>query len=280
MSNDWTNKEVKHIVRDYFNMLRRDLAHQSYNKTEHRKYLILLLNKRSEGSIEFKHANISAALINMGLPYIKGYKPRFNYQKNILEKEIADYIKDNKSSLEKEFEQFASDLILPASRKEINFSAMLSEDPVISKLSGGEPSYRPIKINYLEREQNNRLLGEAGEELIIKYEKWRLINAGKAGLAEKVEWVSKEQGDGIGFDILSKNTNSTDRYIEVKTTKLSKETPIYLTKNELSFASTKEKGFFLYRIFNFDTSPQFFVKNGRYEEFCQLQPQSFKGFFT
>ena len=127
--------------------------------------------------------------------------------------------------------------------------------------------------------QNNRLLGEAGEDLILKYEKWRLIEAGKMSLADKIEWVSKEQGDGAGFDILSKNTNGTDRYIEVKTTKLSKETPIYLSRTELSFATLKQKDFFLYRVFNFDTSPQFFVKNGKYESFCQLQPQTFKGYF-
>lgn len=280
MSNDWTKDEVKHIVRDYFDMLRRELTHQAYNKTEHRKYLMSLLNKRSKGSIEFKHANISAVLINMGLPYINGYKPRFNYQKKILEKEITDFVVENKLPLEQEFEQFASELILPATGTDINFSTMMSEEPVISKVSVTEPIYKPIKTNYLEREQNNRSLGEMGEELIVRYEKWRLIEAGKNNLADKVEWISKDKGDGTGFDILSKNTNGTDRYIEVKTTKLSKETPIYLTKNELSFASLKESEFYLYRVFNFAATPQFFIKNGKYEGFCQLQPQTFKGFFT
>jgi hypothetical protein len=31
-------------------------------------------------AIEFKHQNISAAMLDLGLPYIRGYKPRSNYQ--------------------------------------------------------------------------------------------------------------------------------------------------------------------------------------------------------
>jgi hypothetical protein len=63
-----------------------------------------------------------------------------------------------------------------------------------------------------------------------------LINQGKEKLAEQVRWISKEEGDGAGFDILSRNLNGTDKYVEVKTTKLAKETPIFFTKNELDFS--------------------------------------------
>jgi hypothetical protein len=278
MNQDWTPKEVRLIVKDYFDMLQSELNHKGYNKTEHRKSLLPLLNKRSEGSVEFKHQNISAALINMGLPFIKGYKPRFNYQKHAIEKEISDFVKKDQAALEKEFEGFSSELVL-SKIKEIDFTKMLNEEPVLSQIKEDEPLFRPTKINYLEKEQNNRSLGEAGEGLIIKYEKWRLIDCGKEALANKIEWISKEQGDGTGFDILSKNVNGTDRYLEVKTTKLAKETPIYLTRTELSFASLKTSNFYLYRVFNFDTSPEFFIKNGKYENFCQLKPQTFKGYF-
>ncbi len=69
----WTKEEVKLIVDDYFKMLQLELIGKDYNKSEHRKSLSPLLNERSNGSIEFKHQNISAALINMGLPFIRGY---------------------------------------------------------------------------------------------------------------------------------------------------------------------------------------------------------------
>ncbi|HLF65933.1 MAG TPA: DUF3883 domain-containing protein [Saprospiraceae bacterium] len=89
---------------------------------------------------------------------------------------------------------------------------------------------KPIKINYLEQEQRNLALGIRGEQIAVEYERWRLTNIGKNSFAEKVEWIA-QYDDGAGFDILSRNDNGSDRYIEVKTTKLSKETPIFFTKN-------------------------------------------------
>jgi hypothetical protein len=276
---DWTREEVKLIVEDYFKMLQLEIDHKGYNKTEHRKSLIPHLQNRNDGSVEFKHQNISAVLINMGLPFIKGYKPRFSYQQ-LLEKEIGEYLERNKNILEGEFERFSenTEIVIPK-KKKTDYSHLLTEEPILSTVSEREPLYRPFKTNFLEKEQNNRKLGEAGEQFVIEYEKWRLTEAGTGNYADRIEWVSKEQGDGIGYDILSRNTNGTDRYIEVKTTKLSKETPIYLTKNEISFASSVENNFYLYRLFNFDVSPGIFIKNGDYNKNCALVPETFKGYF-
>lgn len=276
---DWTEAEVRLIVEDYFNMLDSELSHQSYNKSAYRRALLPLLNNRSESAIEFKRQNISAALIKMELPYIAGYIPMYNYQKQLIEKEIADYIVQNKPSLEQRFKAFAAETIAQKPVKQNTFDDILEEAPPSSTVNDREPLYKPIKINYLKREQNNRQLGEQGEDLVIGFEKWRLIQAGKENLAEKIEWLSKDLGDGLGYDILSKNENGTDRFIEVKTTKLSKETPIYISRTEVRFASKVLKEFYLYRVYNFDTNPKLFIKNGEYERFCTLIPQSFKGHF-
>ena len=273
----WTREEVILTVTDYFDMFRMELDSIPYNKTSHRRKLIPLLNNRDK-AIEFKHQNISAILANMGLPYIKGYKPLFSYQQ-LLEDEVVLYLENNKSFFEREFKKFADEKIEPLIRR-INFEKVLDKkSPVKTKTTEREPSFFPIKTNYLAREQNNRQLGEKGEQLVYDYEKWRLIKAGKESLAEKVEWVSKEKGDGMGFDILSKNINGKDMFIEVKTTKLAKETPIYFSRNEWKFAQIKDKDFFLYRVFNVKEFPQIFIKHGNYESFCKLQPQTFKGFF-
>jgi len=275
---DWTKEEVSLIIADYFEMLQLELNHKEYNKTTHRKLLIPRLNGRSNGSVEFKHQNISAALINMGLPYIDGYKPRFRYQKQMLEKEIADYIKKHRLELERNFENFADEKNIKRP-KIISYDEVLEDAPAVSEVAEREPLYKPIKINYLEKEQNNRFLGEQGENFVIEYEKRRLINAGKDSFADKIEWVSKELGDGLGYDILSRNNNGSDRFIEVKTTKLAKETPIYISKTEISFASKKENNFYLYRVFDFDKQPRLFIKGGKYESFCKVVPQIYKGYF-
>lgn len=77
---DWSRLEVEAIVADYLQMLTLELAGQTYNKTVHRRKLQEKLQDRSDASIEFKHGNISAAMIDLGFPYIRGYKPRSNYQ--------------------------------------------------------------------------------------------------------------------------------------------------------------------------------------------------------
>jgi len=66
MPRDWSDNEVSAIVTDYFDMLEIELRGESYNKAEHNRQLAQILNSRSSGSIEYKHENISAALLDLG----------------------------------------------------------------------------------------------------------------------------------------------------------------------------------------------------------------------
>lgn len=278
MPDDWSSIEINLITRDYFEMLVDELNYRPYNKANHRRKLIQQLNHRSEGSIEFKHQNISAVLISLGKPYIKGYLPRFNYQKS-LEKEIVQYIFSN-PWLEVEFEKFALGKIdhKPAS---LDFSKIIEAPPVPGKFKEPLPAYNknPFKVNWIQKEQDNLSLGLYGEQITLEFEKWDLINRGKEKLAEQVRWISREEGDGAGFDILSRNLNGTDKYIEVKTTKLGKETPFYFTKNELDFSNQKAENYHLYRLFNVPNDLKIFTKTGSLLEICNHIPVLYKGFF-
>lgn len=273
----WSNYEVELIVTDYFQMLSDELTGKPYKKSEHRKNLLPILNNRSEGSIEFKHQNISAVLINFGQPYIKGYLPRYNYQK-ILEEIVINYLYNN-LGIEDKFKQFADKDVHIKST--VNFEKLIIEPPVLGLVAEPSPSYHrsPIKVNYLEREQSNNKLGKSGEELVLHYEKWVLIKNGKDNLAEQVRWISKEEGDGAGFDILSKNNNGSDKYIEVKTTKLGKETPFFFSRNELIFSQQHIKDFHLFRLFNFESEARMFTKIGGLDTICHSVPVSYKGYF-
>ena len=92
MSTHWSTEEVEAIVADHLRMLTLELTGQRYSKAEHRRRLQAQLNNRSEGSIEFKHCNISAVLIQLGFPYIRGYQPRSNYQA-ILAEVVTEQLK-------------------------------------------------------------------------------------------------------------------------------------------------------------------------------------------
>lgn len=279
MNPEWSKTELDVIVADYFSMLVTELGRGSFSKADHRRKILPLLNNRTEGSIEYKYQNISAALISLGLPYIEGYKPAWNYQRALVD-HVIDYVKSN-LSLEKDFREFAERTIQPETDLLI-FKDMKVEAPVLKESIAEEavPIYnRPTNVNYLEIEQNNKQLGTYGEEIVIKYEKWRLIEAGKDSLADQIEWVSLTRGDWAGFDILSKNTNGTGRYIEVKTTKLGKDTPIFFTKNEYDFSIRNVSNYFLYRLFNSNKKPKLFIKNGNFDDICRFQPVKFKGYF-
>lgn len=162
-----------------------------------------------------------------------------------------------------------------------NFEKMVVTPPTMQMLLEPTPLYHrsPIQVNYLEKEQANNRLGHSGEELIVRYEKWSLIQLGKEKFAEQVQWISKNEGDGAGFDILSKELNGKDKYIEVKTTKLGKETPFFFTRNELTFSQEHNSNYHLYRLFNFEEEAKLFIKTGGLDKICNSVPMTFKGNF-
>lgn len=277
MAEDWTREEVEIIVAEYFEMLQKEQAGVPYNKTETRGRILPLLKNRSNGSVEFKNRNISAVLARMGQPYIPGYLPAYNYQRVLLEDVVFTHLR-RKPEIEDAFKRFAEVAPTP---HEVDFETMEEKMPA-KKIVLQEPDliYRsPVKVNYIELEQANRAIGSTGERIALAYEKWRLIQAGKESLADKIEWVSQTQGDGLGFDILSRNTNGTDRYIEVKSTKLTKEAPFYFSALEHDFSRRNGSSFFLYRVFNLKAGPKLFIANGAYDAFCNTSPTHFKGTF-
>ncbi|WP_319482931.1 DUF3883 domain-containing protein [uncultured Draconibacterium sp.] len=279
MSLPWSNTEVQLIVADYFNMLSAELKGESYSKAVHRRALKPLLQNRSEGSVEFKHQNISAVLMELGQPFIKGYLPRVNYQHSLRDV-VIEYLNLHRT-IENQFQTFADKEILKPSNQ-IDFLKFIIEPPKSKAVfEPSAPAYRksPIKVNYLEREQRNRNLGQLGEELVIEYEKWQLKKMGKTNLSSQIVWISQEEGDGAGYDILSRNPDGTKKYIEVKTTKLSKETPIFFSKNELDFSVDYHEDFHLYRLFDFEMNARMFKRNGALNEVCFPVPVAYKGFF-
>lgn len=80
------------------------------------------------------------------------------------------------------------------------------EDPSPIRFSG--------ERNYLEIEARNRSHGQAGEEFIVLFERERLVRAGQRNLAKKIRHVALSEGDSLGYDILSFETDGRERLIE------------------------------------------------------------------
>lgn len=271
--------ECEVIVRDYFDMFRKELVGQEYSKAEHRRALQPLLNDRSEGSIEYKHQNISAALLEMGFPYIQGYKPAFNYQGL-----LRDVVLDRLAAQAKELNALVSGLSesIPEPGMLPEWSKLLDEPPARLHDHAAEtaPSYVPRTFNFAELESRNRRLGELGEELVIEYEKYRLQKAGRTDLAREVEWTSKERGDGAGYDIRSfDESRDIERFIEVKTTNSGKYQPFLITDNELAFSASRADRYCLYRVYAFRSDPRLFLLPGNIEQYVHLSAKVYRASF-
>jgi hypothetical protein len=276
---DWARIEVEAVVADYLKMLSLELAGQAYSKAAHRRVLLEKLNGRSAGSVEFKHCNISAVLINLGCPYIRGYQPRANYQRLLYE--VVEQQVVRASGLDSLALAAAQQPAVPP--EIVDFSKVETEPPVKRhSVSEASPHYArtPIKRDYLAIESQNLSLGQAGEEFVFRYEQWRLVHMGKGELADRVEHVSQTKGDGLGYDILSFDANGRERFIEVKTTAFGKETPFFISKNELHFSRDAGTDFTLCRLFEFRQTPHLFSLKGALDQHCDLDPVTYRASFS
>jgi hypothetical protein len=281
MSQHWTIEEVEAIVADHLQMLTMELAGQSYSKAEHRRRLQVKLNNRSDGSIEFKHCNISAVLIQLGIPYIRGYQPRSNYQA-VLVNVVMDRFQQRSLLDEAALAAVQQPAIAPIST---DFARTVTQAP-LRQLGAAEPApdwpwnRNGYKRDYLEREAQNQSLGLAGEEFVLQFEHWRLNALDKSTLADRVEHVAQSKGDGLGYDVLSFEPDGRERFIEVKTTAFGKDTPFFVTKNELSLSRAASQQFHLYRLFEFRKQPRLFDLVGKISDHCLLDPVSYRASFS
>jgi hypothetical protein len=152
------------------------------------------------------------------------------------------------------------------------------------KVAEAQPEWQwnkpAIKRDYLEREAQNQSLGLAGEEFVVQFEHWRLNALGQSSLADRVEHVAQSKGDGLGFDVLSFEPDGRERFIEVKTTAFGKDTPFFVSKNELIFSRVATQQFHLYRLFEFRKQPRLFDLVGEISDHCLLDPVSFRASFS
>ena len=254
-----------------------ELRGEPFNKAEHNRNLLKLLNDRTKAAVELKHQNISAVLIEFGYPYIDGYKPLANYQKLLYEVvedrllNAAGLRQAAEAAVEKTVDQppvitdVLSILVDPPRREEEK--PKLNENPRHVR--------KPVRKNYLEMESRNQTLGLAGEKLVLEFEYKRLWQAGRKDLANRIDHVANSAGDHLGFDILSFETDAREKLIEVKTTRFGAMTPFFASRNEVEVSETTEDKYQLYRLFHFERQPRLFVLPGSLRHTCSLDPMQY-----
>jgi hypothetical protein len=279
--NAWGWIECELAVHSYLEMLDYELQGESYRKTDFRNRLLEQLPKRSKGSVEYKHQNISAILIDLGYPYIAGYKPAFNYQQ-ILREVVEVHLAQRHGLLVQQAEALLGKVVVP--RPAAQWGRVQESPPAPyetrSDRADTKREFIPKKYNFSEREASNRQLGLAGESFVLEFERFRMKKAGREDLVFEIEWTSQELGDGAGYDIRSFRPESDEElFIEVKTTNGGKYQPFLVSDNEVEFSRTRAGDFALYRVFEFRKTPRLFVLEGNLGAQVNLRPQLYKAWW-
>ncbi|HET7605614.1 MAG TPA: DUF3883 domain-containing protein, partial [Sphingomicrobium sp.] len=246
------------------------IANRPYNKAEHNRALQDLTG-RNYASIEFKHCNVSAVLDLLGMPTIRGYRPRPNFQ-NALIDGVDRYLAAKGE---------------PSFVSAVPLLAAVAESPALwvgpapdTTLVENDPPARMRqlirKFDPAERDARNRNLGKRGEELVYLHEQLKLRTADRDDLARKVEWTSEVKGDGAGYDIRSFEPNGSERLIEVKTTNGPAKTPFFLSENERAFSDERADAFRLLRLYAFIEKPCAFELRPPLSERLALNPVSYR----
>ena len=159
-----------------------------------------------------------------------------------------------------------------------NFDSILTETPTKRKMHNEESNQQlsRSKWDYESANTEKKILGNIGEQFVYLFERYRLETLGKPDLAEKVIWVSKNLGDGYGYDILSFDENGNRTYIEVKSTTKGKRSRFFLTANEFEVSQQKQDSYKIYRVFNLPNEPKIFIISTPLKQFVSLVPTQYR----
>lgn len=155
----------------------------------------------------------------------------------------------------------------------------------IRKKSSQPRKYRPVKRDYVKSNKNKKIAGDTGEQIILAIEKQKLNDFGRDDLSEKVNWDSKDMGDGLGYDILSydilPNGEEKEIFIEVKTTTGSINKPFDVSINEVKFSQEHSDSFYIYRVYSLSSDcskVKYYKIAGSIPENFNLIPTSFQAY--
>lgn len=266
---DWDRTEIDAIVADYFAMRDLSLAGKSFVKLHRYRDLSVRIG-RNVKSIERKHQNISAILDELCEPWVPGLAPLRNYQQA-----LSDGIERFLLTRDTVRASVTPDPVPGGAEGNIIF---LEPPPLPSERAPIPDHVQRLvrKFDPALRDARNRALGKRGEELALRSERARLEMAERPDLARKVRWVSEEDGDGAGYDILSFDVLGSERFLEIKTTSGPARTPFYVSANEKSFAEECPDRFRLYRLYDFVKSPKAFTLQPPFEPQLHLEPANYR----
>lgn len=161
--------------------------------------------------------------------------------------------------------------------------------PVFGSNTGNAPGSHTVAAlspdASAQKAKSSKITGNRAEEIVLRYEKQKLSNAGYPELCTAIDHVA-EHTDGAGYDIRSYEigideygqATISEIYIEVKGTPLGINTPFFVSQNEVAFSREHKDNYYIYRVFGLNDSTgnvSFYKIKGAIEEKFDIVPQNY-----
>ena len=125
---------------------------------------------------------------------------------------------------------------------------------------------RVSKIDHVRKAKKDAKTGLSGEELVLAYEKEKMLKNNREDLIDKIDWVSSYD-DNRGYDIESfdfdENGREYEIFIEVKTTEEGEKSSFFISSNEINTMKEKKEKYWIYRVSKINKEPVFYKINGQ-----------------
>lgn len=133
-------------------------------------------------------------------------------------------------------------------------SDIVASDDSIVVYQQSKPKFAISEERFRAIQKTREQIGLAGENWVVKHEKSNLKDNGYSELADKVERIS-QTNVSAGYDVLSFEVSGSEKFIEVKTTALSKA-EFFLSSHELDIAKEFKHRYWIYFLSEIYGSPK------------------------
>lgn len=275
---DWSQWELEILVNTYIDILAGD------EQDDAEQFFSALPPEiaRAKEEVSSMLGMISATLADCGLPTLRVF-PAIPHNHSVIERAVVRHANDGPVPIDGDqggaTKNSVSDFEFQFSWKEDLVEEPPNRRAVPPSNEISSKACRPTKVDFLARNRRNKELGEAGERWVLEFEKARLKEADRSDLADNIRWVSKEDGDGLGYDIQSFDAEGEPIYIEVKTTQHGSNTAFLISRNEIERSREHGPAYHLYRVYNFPEKARVFILQGPVSDHCFLQTESYRAIF-
>ena len=155
---------------------------------------------------------------------------------------------DSSSKAEKESDLSDDDIKELETNAASGFTVTFVDEGLMHKKLNTKYTGVARKVDFKKIQASKDRIGQIGEEVIMDV---LIERAKKEGLKAPVH-VSKEEGDGAGYDIRCWDADGNEEHVEVKATTDKYSDGFEMSRNEIEASKDPNYKYYIYRVYNLD----------------------------